>query len=142
MSAKKKFILPREVLVHTDGASRGNPGPAALGFIITSKAGESLVQVGRRIGEQTNNFAEYMAVVEALRVCVEGGAKSVVLRSDSELLIQQMVGEYQVNSESLAVLHQLVKKMLPFFEKIQFEHVAREKNVLADKLANQALDKK
>jgi ribonuclease HI len=132
--------FPDVVVAYTDGASRGNPGPAAAGVVILTPQGKPLYEYAKKIGFQTNNFAEYTAVIEALKVCTEGGAKSVIVRADSQLMVRQMTGEYRVKSEIIAPLHKELTALVKLFARVDFEHVRREENIHADKLANQALD--
>lgn len=136
----KQTKLPTSVIIYTDGASRGNPGPASFGFVITSEKGEVLVEGAEKLGNQTNNYAEYMAMMVALNVCVQMGVKNVVVRADSQLVVRQMLGEYKVKAEGIIPLHAKAKELASKFSKIHFEYIPREKNKHADRLANEALD--
>lgn len=136
----KKNKLPSHVIIYTDGASRGNPGPASFGFIITDDKDNVLIEGAETIGEQTNNYAEYMGMLVALNVCIKSGVKNATVRADSQLMIRQMTGEYKVKAEGIIPLHAKAKELASKFKKISFEHIPREKNKQADKLANQALD--
>ncbi|MDZ4676004.1 MAG: ribonuclease HI family protein [Oligoflexia bacterium] len=132
--------LPHEVIVYTDGASRGNPGPASAGVAIFSADGKLLEEISLKLGNQTNNFAEYTALIEALKACAAGGAKVLMVRADSQFMIRQMQGLYKVKAEGIIPLYQQCKKLTAHFEVIKFEHIPREQNVHADRLANKALD--
>jgi ribonuclease HI len=129
--------------IHTDGASRGNPGAAAFAYVIARKGAPAIENAGR-IGELTNNQAEYTALVRALEHALRLGAgHRVVLHSDSELMVRQMKGEYKVKNEELRPLFQRAKALADQFEGgVSFVHVRREMNKRADQLGNDALDGK
>ncbi len=129
-----------EVIAYTDGASRGNPGPAAAGFILTDSAGTQLQAKAFFIGRTTNNVAEYTGIVKALEAVKQIGAKQLIVFSDSELLVRQINGEYKVKSEQIRPLFQQAVKMLGEFENWKVQHIAREENKETDKLVNQALN--
>jgi ribonuclease HI len=129
------------VIVACDGASRGNPGPAGAGAQITGPDGSVLAEVAEGLGETTNNVAEYTAVIEGLSLAAKLGAKTVTLRSDSLLLINQLTGRYRVKSEHLQPLHRRARSLGAGFERITFEHVPREQNTAADALANIGVDR-
>ncbi len=132
--------MSKKLIIYTDGASRGNPGPASFGVFITDEAGYSMELKGA-LGHQTNNFAEYTAVIEALKWLSLHTEKAAELRSDSELLIKQLTGEYKVKSDTIKPLHAEIKSLLLNNElNVQFKHVRREFNKEADRLANEALD--
>jgi len=128
------------VIVACDGASRGNPGPAGAGAQITDADGVVLAEVAEGLGAATNNVAEYTAVIRGLERALELGAASVLLRSDSQLLINQLTGRYRVKSPHLQPLHRRVRQLAAGFDSIEFEHVRRERNTEADRLANQGVD--
>jgi ribonuclease HI len=128
------------VIVACDGASRGNPGPAGAGAQITDPDGVVLAEVAEGLGTATNNVAEYTAVIRGLERALELGAASVLLRSDSQLLINQLTGRYRVKSPHLQPLHRRVRQLAAGFDSIEFEHVRRERNTEADRLANQGVD--
>lgn len=130
---------PAEIIAYTDGASRGNPGPASIGIYITDADGEMIHEHREKLGHQTNNYAEYMAVLRALELAKEHGSKKVLLRADSELMVRQMTGIYKVKNEGIKVLFAQCKELAAKFE-LKIEHVRREKNKEADRLANLALD--
>ena len=132
---------PGHLIVSCDGASRGNPGPAGIGVEITDEDGTVLGEIARGLGETTNNVAEYTAVIEGLELAQELGAKTVTLRSDSLLLINQLTGRYRVKSPHLQPLHRRARSIAAGFEQVSFEHVPREENTAADPLANVGVDR-
>lgn len=132
---------PGHLIVACDGASRGNPGPAGIGVEITTEDGEVVAEIARGIGETTNNVAEYTAVIEGLELAAELGVRTLTLRSDSQLLINQLTGRYRVKAPHLQPLHRRARSIAAGFERISFEHVPREKNVEADRLANEGVDR-
>jgi ribonuclease HI len=127
--------------IHTDGASRGNPGPAAFAYII-DREGEDIVEEAGKLGRMTNNQAEYLALVRALEHALELGAHyRVVVHSDSELLVKQMKGEYRVKNADLRDLYEEATALCGRFkEAVAFQHIRREDNRRADALGNEALD--
>ncbi|HEX5273591.1 MAG TPA: ribonuclease HI family protein [Gemmataceae bacterium] len=126
--------------IHTDGAARGNPGPAAFAYVIARK-GTSPVENAACLGDMTNNQAEYTALVHALEHALELGAEhSVVIHSDSELMVKQMRGEYRVKNEELRDLYEQARQLVGRFASVRFQHVRREQNKRADALCNEALD--
>ena len=127
------------VIINTDGVSRGNPGLAAIGATIKDERGRLITPISRSIGETTNNQAEYQAIIAALQKAVELGARQVEIRADSELVVKQLIGRYQVKKASLRPLYQQVGLLLSQFESYTITHVPREQNKEADKLANSAL---
>jgi ribonuclease HI len=129
------------VTVACDGASRGNPGPAGAGAQITGPDGSVLAEVAEGLGETTNNVAEYTAVIRGLERALELGATDVLLRSDSQLLINQLTGRYRVKSPHLQPLHRRVRELGARFDTIEYEHVRRERNTEADRLANLGVDR-
>jgi ribonuclease H / adenosylcobalamin/alpha-ribazole phosphatase len=128
------------VIVACDGAARGNPGPAGIGVVVTDSDGETLAEIAQGIGEATNNVAEYTAAREGLRRAKELGATDVLLRSDSHLMIEQLAGRYKVRNERLKRLHAEVTEIASGLERVRYEHVRRERNVHADRLANRGVD--
>ena len=133
---------PKQVIIYTDGASRGNPGPASIGVHVTDLKGEAIAEIAEALGVQTNNYAEYTAVLRALQSAIAHGVTEVTLRSDSQLMIRQMLGEYKVKSESILPLFLSCQQLVRKIDKVHFEHVRREFNKEADALANRALDNK
>jgi ribonuclease HI len=130
-----------KLVINVDGASRGNPGPAAAGVLIRDADGAEIDSFGRLLGETTNNAAEYMALILAIERASEFGAKSVKILTDSEILKKQLSGEYRVKSPHLVILHGKAEKALASFKKWEVELVPRAQNAEADALANIALDK-
>jgi ribonuclease HI len=134
-----KMSIPR-VTIYTDGAARGNPGPAAIGVTIKDETGRLIAHISRHIGITTNNQAEYLAVIAALEKAVTLGAGKVILNSDSELIVRQVNGQYRVKNAALKPLHQKVKQLISLLEDFTIKHIPRQQNTEADKLANKALD--
>lgn len=131
---------PDRVIVRADGASRGNPGPAAIGAIIEDGRGRVLASISRRIGRTTNNQAEYRALITALERAAELGARRVDVRLDSELVVKQIKGSYRVKTASLRPLYLRADGLLKGFHGFTIRHVPREQNAEADRLANAALE--
>ena len=132
---------PSRVIINCDGAARGNPGPAGAGAIVVDESGAVLAEVAEGLGETTNNVAEYTAVIRGLEEAKRLGAREVLLRSDSQLLINQLTGRYRVKAPHLQPLHRRVRSLLAGFAKVDLEHVPRERNVAADRLANLGVDR-
>ena len=130
----------KQLTIYTDGAARGNPGPASIGAIIKDEQGKLITTISRRIGSTTNNQAEYRAIIAALEKVVTLGAGTVVLNSDSELIVRQINGKYRVKNASLKPLHQKVKQLISLLEDFTINHIPRQQNTEADSLANKALD--
>ena len=123
-----------------DGGSRGNPGPAAYGVVIRNPRGEIVARLKKYIGRMTNNVAEYYGLIAALDYAQSQSIRALRVESDSELLVNQMRGRYKVKSADLRPLFERAKKMSQTFASFHIEHVYREQNAEADKLANEALD--
>jgi ribonuclease HI len=132
---------PHKLIIYTDGGARGNPGPAGLGVYITDEDGNVLLEHSRFLGDRTNNQAEYMAILDALRQAQVLGAEEVDMRMDSELAVKQLNHEYKVKNSELAELFLKVWNMTQMFKKVTFTHVRREKNKEADRLVNVAIDR-
>ena len=128
-----------EVEIYTDGGSRGNPGPAGIGIVLRQKENGYEEEFSRYIGRTTSNVAEYMALVEGLKLALDRGARSVLHFSDSELLVRQLEGSYQVRSPELKTLYDEAGKIISVLDLFQTRHVPRELNSRADMLASQAL---
>jgi ribonuclease HI len=128
------------VIVACDGAARGNPGPAGIGVQITDTKGAVLAEVAQGIGVATNNVAEYTAAIRGLERVAELGATDVLLRSDSRLLVEQLSGRYRVKNPTLQRLHARVRSLAAGFRDVRYEHVPREENREADRLANDGVD--
>jgi ribonuclease HI len=127
-------------VANVDGAARGNPGPASYAVVMRDPSGKTVLELAKRLGRDTNNVAEYYALIAALDFAINHGITALRIRSDSELLVRQMQGRYKVKSPDLKPLHERATKMsrqLPYFA---IEHVRREMNRDADALANLALD--
>jgi ribonuclease HI len=124
----------------TDGGARGNPGPAAFGYVLESEDGHVLDARGERIGVATNNVAEYSALVAGLERALELGVDEVEVVSDSELLVKQMTGEYRVKNEALRELNERASRLARRLGRVDYTAVRREHNELADSLVNEALD--
>jgi ribonuclease HI len=131
---------PTEAILWTDGAARGNPGPAGIGAILKTASGEVLAADAQYLGHTTNNVAEYKALLLGLSRALEKGIRRLEVRADSELLIKQLRGEYRVLAEGLKPLFEQAKSMLEQFEAVKLVHVRREQNSEADRLANQGVD--
>ena len=130
----------KKAIIHVDGASKGNPGAAAIGATIKDEQGRLVASISRRIGIATNNEAEYQALIAALEKAVELGAKEVELNSDSELVVKQLRSEYRVKKATLKPLYDRVMELLGQLEGSKVTHILRKQNKEADKLANKALD--
>jgi len=129
-----------EVIAHIDGASRGNPGPAAYGVVMESADGSRLGAFSHYLGKATNNIAEYEGLLAALDHALRNHYLRIHVRTDSELLALQIMGAYKVKNPGLRRLHERAQQMIARLESFSIEHVPREKNRKADQLANQALD--
>jgi probable phosphoglycerate mutase len=124
----------------TDGGSRGNPGPAAFGFVLEAEDGTVLAARGETIGVATNNVAEYSGLIAGLEEAINLDVTEVEVVSDSELLVKQMRGEYRVKNEALRELSQQATRLGRRFDSVEYRHVRRESNTRADGLVNDALD--
>lgn len=131
-----------KITTFTDGGARGNPGPAAIGVVIKDENNLTLDAYGEYLGKQTNNFAEYSALISALKRAKELGATEVECVLDSELVTKQMQGFYKVREPSLQKLFILAYNAAAQFKKVKYRHTLRENNKEADKLVNEILDKK
>ena len=125
---------------YIDGASRGNPGKAAIGVVVMNGSGHVIDGLKRYIGETTNNMAEYQALIEALTEGKRLGGKSVQVFSDSELMVRQINGVYKVKDGKLLDLYKEAKSLISGFTDFKIDHITRDKNSEADSLANEALD--
>jgi ribonuclease HI len=128
------------LVVYTDGAARGNPGPAGAGVSIQDPDGNVVATVERYLGKATNNVAEYSALLCGLERAQELGAEELEVRSDSELLVRQMRGEYRVRNPGLKPLVVRAHELARAFARVEYVHVRREQNRDADRLANRAID--
>ena len=127
--------------LYTDGGARGNPGPAAYGFVLETEDGMVLDARGEAIGVATNNVAEYRALVAGLERAVEAGVRELEVVSDSELLVKQMRGEYKVKNRALQELFLQASRLAREIHRVTYTAVRREANELADSLVNEALDR-
>jgi phosphoribosylglycinamide formyltransferase-1 len=129
-----------QITVYIDGGSRGNPGPAAAGFILTDPAGTKLQAKAFFLGNTTNNVAEYAAIVKALEAARQISVKQLTVFSDSELLVKQINGQYKVKNEQIRPLFRQAVNLLDKFQNWKVQHITRDKNEEVDKLVNQALN--
>ncbi|HID64638.1 MAG TPA: ribonuclease HI family protein [Anaerolineae bacterium] len=130
----------RRLVIYADGAARGNPGPAGIGVVIEDERGRVLKEVSQFVGRQTNNQAEYLALIQGLEAAAEYQADAVLVRLDSELLVHQLRGEYKVKSPRLEPLMSQVQKLLARYKVVGIEHIERRYNRAADRLANRAIN--
>jgi ribonuclease HI len=131
-----------ELLVFSDGASRGNPGLAGAGAVLVRASGHVVERLGLFLGTQTNNHAEYMGAILGLRRARALGVEEVELVADSQLLIRQLAGRYRVKSPTLRPLYEEAKGLLTGFKKVRLRHVPREENIEADTMSNRAIDER
>lgn len=135
-----------KIVIYTDGGARGNPGPAAIGYVIKDVSGKTIKSHGEAVGETTNNEAEYRAVIFALQKAKALFGKSrtkeigAEVYMDSELIVRQLNGEYKIKEEHLFPFFIKIWNLKMDFESVSFQHVPREKNKEADRLVNEALD--
>jgi ribonuclease HI len=128
-----------EYVIHTDGGSRGNPGPAAFAYIIECP-GQPAIEAKGYLGESTNNIAEYTGLIRALEHAQKLGARRLLIHSDSELMVKQMNGDYKVKHAGLLPLYKEADRLRRSFDQVVLSHVRREHNKRADRLCNRALD--
>jgi ribonuclease HI len=138
----KDNLNTNKLTIYTDGAARGNPGPAAIGAVIKDDKSNIVASISRCLGVTTNNQAEYRAIIAALEKAVSLGARQVALYSDSELVVKQINGQYKVKHAALRPLYMEVVRLTGALESFKIAHIPREKNAAADALANKALDNK
>ena len=134
------MTLPTRLIIYTDGAARGNPGPAGAGAVASDESGRVVDEASRFLGKATNNVAEYSALILALERAGELGAREIEIRADSELVVRQMNGEYKIRNEKLRELAGRVARLARGFDEVRYLHVRREQNRAADRLANRAID--
>ena len=130
-----------KLTIYTDGGARGNPGPAGIGAGIFDEKGNTVEEISKYIGQATNNQAEYQALIAGLTKAKELGVEKIEFFLDSELVVKQLNREYRVKDKDLALLFVQAYNLTLGFKKVIFKHIGREKNELADKLVNLALDK-
>jgi ribonuclease HI len=128
------------VTVNVDGGARGNPGPAAIGVVLRDGDGEVLERVGEKIGEATNNVAEYRALLRGIELAKAHGAGDLELIGDSELVVRQVEGRYKVKNAGMRELYDEAVRALRDFDSWSIRHVRRAENADADRLVNEALD--
>ncbi len=130
----------QHVTVYTDGAARGNPGPAGAGARVEDASGDVLAEACRYLGKATNNVAEYSGLILGLEQAGELGARTVEVRADSELMVRQMRGEWKLRNPNLRELARRAHVLAANFDRVVYVHVRREYNRDADRLANRAID--
>jgi ribonuclease HI len=128
-------------VVHVDGGARGNPGPAAIGVVLSTPDGEQVAAVAETIGETTNNVAEYRALLRGIELAAEHGARDLSVINDSELVARQVTGVYKVKHPAMQELHRQALTALSQFQRWTIESVPRARNAAADALVNEALDR-
>jgi len=131
----------RYLIAHIDGGARGNPGPAGYGVAVADSSGERVAELSEYIGHKSNNVAEYSGLLGALQYCMKHGEPALKVISDSELMVKQLNGVYKVKSPDLKTLYDQAQPMIRRLEWFRAEHVLREKNRDADRLANEAMDR-
>ena len=129
-----------ELIIHTDGASRGNPGKSGIGVAIFDKGHRLIEEACKFTGESTNNVAEYKAMILAAQLAITYNARKVTFKADSELLVRQLNGYYRVKSQNILPLYQELKALLEKIPDWKIQHVRREENECADNLANKGID--
>lgn len=128
------------LIANIDGGARGNPGPAGYGVVLQDESGKKIDTLHEYLGAQTNNFAEYSGLVAALEYALSHNFRTLKVRSDSELLVKQIKGEYKVRSEALFDVYREAKDLIRKLDSFHIQHVYREQNREADRLANLAMD--
>jgi len=142
MTQKRSLFASGKLIIYTDGGSRGNPGPSAAGFVVGGK------EYGEFLGKQTNNYAEYMAVILALKKAkqllgkTKAKTEEVEVRTDSELVARQLGGRYKIHEPDLKPLFVDVWNLKMDFKKVEFVHIPREHNKHADRMVNKTLDER
>jgi len=131
---------PVRTRLFTDGAARGNPGPAGAGAVIISPEGHVVAKVGKYLGETTNNVAEYTGLILGLKRAKAMGLRELEVLADSELLVRQLSGEYQVKADHLRPLHDEAQALIKGFDEIEIRHIPREENTAADEMSSRAID--
>ena len=139
-SAGLKKYRVNELEIYIDGASQGNPGPAGIGIVITEN-GQVIHNISEPLGIQTNNYAEYMALIFGLQEAMKLGAAAIKVYTDSQLMCQQLNNKYKIKSPNLITLYRQAKHLLSAFKQVQIKFIPREKNRGADKLAKKATKK-
>ncbi|MGH2820174.1 MAG: ribonuclease HI family protein [Actinomycetota bacterium] len=129
-----------KAVLHTDGGARGNPGPAGIGVVLERPDGAVVADLARGIGNATNNVAEYRALIAGLELALERGVTELDIRVDSELVVNQINGDWKLKDDRLRVLAVKARSLMRRFESASISHVRREQNAGADRLANQGMD--
>ncbi len=133
--------MGKSIAVWIDGASRGNPGEAGAGVFVRDDEGNNLNKISEYLGDKlTNNQAEYSALLKALEYGNSLDVDEVTVFSDSDLLVKQMSGKYRVKSDNIRALYEKAKELESEFDKVVYKHISRDKNTIADELANEAID--
>lgn len=132
---------PGWITAYCDGGSRGNPGPAGFGVYIQDENGAVVAELSEYLGRKTNNFAEYSGLLAALQFAIDNHHPRLKVISDSELMVKQLKGQYRVNSPELRPLYDEAKRRIAKLQTFQAQHVLRDKNKQADRLANLAMDR-
>jgi len=132
---------PAAHTAHVDGGARGNPGPAGYGVAIKDASGHLVAELSEYLGHQTNNYAEYQGLLAALRYATENQIKALKVISDSELMVRQMKGIYKVRHPELRKLYHQAQQLVRRLEHFEIRHALREHNQIADRLANEAMDR-
>jgi ribonuclease HI len=131
------------MFIYVDGGARGNPGPAAIGFVVYDDARQELYRYGAPIGTHTNNYAEYMALIEALSYLVSvHHERMATIYSDSQLIVRQMNGQYRVKDPTLVSLHRKARQLTKQIHGLHITHIQRDENKVADAIVNSVLDKR
>jgi ribonuclease HI len=134
--SSKQLTTAEKVKLFIDGCSKGNPGPSGIGLVFTDLEGRIIEEENKFIGTQTNNYAEYVSLVEGLKKALESGVKQVFAFTDSELLAKQMLGEYKIRNKTLFALQREARRLIQRLERFTISCIAREQNKRADKLAS------
>jgi ribonuclease HI len=132
---------PAAHTAHVDGGARGNPGPAGYGVAINDSSGHPVAELSEYLGHHTNNYAEYQGLLAALRYAAENQIKALKVISDSELMVRQMKGIYKVRHPELRKLYEQAQQLVRRLEYFEIRHALREHNQIADRLANEAMDR-
>jgi probable phosphoglycerate mutase len=133
--------VPAAHTAHVDGGARGNPGPAGYGAVIHDPQGKKVAELSEYLGHHTNNYAEYQGLLGVLRYALEHGIAALHVVSDSELMVRQMNGIYKVKHPGLRKLYEEARQMVRQLQHFEIRHALREHNQIADRLANEAMDK-
>jgi ribonuclease HI len=134
-------VTRTKLVLHVDGGARGNPGPAAIGVVVSEPEGEVVTTLSDTIGETTNNVAEYRALLRGIELAAEYGAREIQVINDSELVARQLTGVYKVKHPAMQELHRQALAALRGFERWSIRSVPRAENAEADALVNEALDR-